>query len=73
MMQQLCMEHNNIIVIEFCEYPKNITLLIGSETKAVFRCQHVSLEAIIGWRVNGSSTGLFPDIITGSVYDNGAL
>ena len=57
------------IIIKFCEYPKNVTLPIGSETNS---CQHVSLEATIGY---GSSTGLFPDITytAGSIHDNGTL
>ena len=42
-------------------------------TSAVHRCRHTSQEAIIGWRVNASSPGLFPDITTGSINENGAL
>ena len=43
---------------------------IGGEP-AVFRCRHVSVEAIIGWRVNGSSAVLFPDIELRSIRENG--
>ena len=39
----------------------------------VYRCRHSSSEAIIGWTVNGSSVGLFPDIISGSIRENGTL
>ena len=44
-----------------------------SITSAVHRCRHTSREAIIGWRVNGSLLGQFPDITTGSINENGAL
>ena len=40
---------------------------------AVYRCRHTSPQAIIGWRVNGSSLVQFPDITTGSIDENGAL
>ena len=59
--------------VEFAEYPMNITLLIGSETEAVFRCQHQSLEANIVWSVNRSLVGLFPDITPGFIRENGSL
>ena len=42
-------------------------------TSAVHRCCHTSQEAIIGWRVNGSSPRLFPDITSGSIIENGTL
>ena len=57
--------------IEFAEYPMNISLLIGSDTEAVFRCQHQSLEATIAWIVNRSSVGLFPNITPGFTRENG--
>ena len=47
-----------------------MTLPIGSQTQAVFRCHHSSLEAIIAWRVNGSSVREFSDITTSSVVVN---
>ena len=41
--------------------------------EAVFRCRHRSMEAFITWLVNGSSSGKFPDIIAGSISDNGNI
>ena len=41
--------------------------------EAVFRCRHLSTEADITWRVNGSSVRQFPDITTGSTNNNGAI
>ena len=38
-----------------------------------YRCCHTSPEAIIGWTVNGSSAGLFPDITTGSAGESGTI
>ena len=57
--------HN--IVIGFVEYPSNITLLFESETVAAFRCRHQSIDAVIVWRVNGSSFGVFPGANTFTV------
>ena len=37
---------------------------------AVFRCRHASLEATVVWRVNGSSVGQFPDILSNTVTDD---
>ena len=39
----------------------------------MFRCRHLSTDADITWRVNGSPVGQFPDIATGSINDNGTL
>ena len=36
-----------------------------------FRCRHTSSDASINWRVNGSSVGRFPDIISGSLNEDG--
>ena len=58
--------------VEFAEYPVNVSLLIGSETKAVFRCRHQDQSVFIGWRVNDSSLEQFPNITTSSVTENGA-
>ena len=58
--------------VEFAEYPVNVSLLIGSETKAVFRCQHHDQSVFIGWRVNDSSLEQFPNITTSSITENGA-
>ena len=61
-----------VLCIELLDYPSNITLLIGSEREAVFRCQHQSADTI-GWRVNGSPTRLFPDIRASAIAENGAI
>ena len=44
---------NIFVVVEFAEYPSNITLPVGSV--ALFRCRHQSTEAVVAWRVNESS------------------
>ena len=62
-----------ILYADFAEYPMNITLTIGFENNAVFRCRHQSVEAIIGWRVNESPLGLFLDISQRSIPENGTL
>ena len=60
--------------VEFAEYPVNVSMLIGSETKAVFRCRHQSAaDTFIGWRVNDSSLEQFPNITTNSVSEKGAI
>ena len=48
---------------------------MGSGEPIVCRCLHTSPEAIISWLVNGSSltSGLFPDIKTDSVVENGTI
>ena len=48
-------------------------MLIGSELDATFRCRHISPDATIGWRVNGSSIGLFPNITTSSLRERDIL
>ena len=45
--------------------------MLGSVELVDFRCRHQSPEAIIGWLVNGSSVGQFPDITIGSVTEDG--
>ena len=59
-----------IILAEFVEVPTSISVEIGNEP-AVFRCCHLSLNAIIGWRVNNLSFRQFPSISRGSVNENG--
>ena len=61
------------VYAEFAEYPVNITLPIGSETNAVFRCRHQSLEAITDWRVNGLPRRRFPNITIGSDSEDGII
>ena len=56
--------------VGFAEYPLNISLLIGSEMEAVFRCRHLSPKADINWRINGDPVQDFHDITTGSTDDN---
>ena len=43
---------------------------VGTATPP-FRCRHTSSDAIISWRVTGSSIGRFPDIRSGSVNEDG--
>ena len=65
------MQDINFIYAEFAEYPMNISLPIGFEIKAVFRCRHQSSGAFIVWIVNTSQAVHFlPDITTGFVRDN---
>lgn len=59
------------VYAEFAEYTVNITLPIGSETNAVFRCRHQSLEAIIVWRVDGLPRRRFPNITISSISEGG--
>ena len=47
--------------VEFIESPSNISVLLGFETEAVFRCRHSTANAI-SWRVDGSPVQEFPNI-----------
>ena len=38
----------------------------------MFRCRHQLIEAIVGWRVNGSQPTQFPDITKDSINENGS-
>ena len=38
-----------------------------------FRCRHMSSNALITWRVNGSPVGQFPDIRSASVNESGNI
>ena len=59
----------------FAEQPSPMLLKLGREDKAVFRCRHLSSEAIIGWRVNGSPPGhgQFSIVTPSSVSENSNL
>lgn len=61
------------MILGFAEVPSNEIYIInlGSVKQVVFRCRHTSSEAIIGWRVNGSSVVQFPNISSGSINENG--
>ena len=50
-------------------------LKLGREDEAVFRCRHLSSEAIIGWRVNGSPPGhgKYSYITPKPITENGTL
>ena len=56
--------------IGFAEHPADVTVELGTATPPI-RCRHTSSNAIITWRVNGSPSGQFPDIRTGSVNEDG--
>ena len=62
-----------MIFIGFAEIPTSEMIELDGVEQAVCRCRHRSPDAIIGWRVNGSSLGQFPDITTGSINENGSL
>ena len=51
--------------------PSNTTQSVGSEAK--FRCRHQSTDAIIIWRVNGSSVSEFPGAVAVTVFNEGNL
>ena len=57
---------------EFAEVPSSVIVELGMVPPPL-RCRHMSLEAIIVWRVNNSSVGQFPDIRSGSVYESGSI
>ena len=57
----------------FSEEPSNETINLGSVELAVCRCRHTLQEAIIGWRINGLPADMFPDIVVGSLRENGNL
>ena len=48
-----------------------MTQSVGSEAK--FRCRHQSTDAIIIWRVNGSSASEFPGAVAVTVFNEGNL
>ena len=59
----------------FIEIPLSVTVEIenGVEIDAVFRCRHQRIEAVISWRINGSSSKLHTDVVDGFTRDsNGA-
>ena len=61
-----------IVITEFAEVPKSVTVEIGIEP-AVFKCRHMSVDAIIGWRVNNFSVGQFPNISRGLINEDGNI
>ena len=62
-----------IIITEFAEVPSNcnVTVELGTPPPPC-RCRHILLDAIITWSVNGSPLGLFPNITSGSIIENGS-
>ena len=56
----------------FAEIPANVTVELGTATLPI-RCHHTSSDALITWRVNGSPTGRFPDIRSGSINEDGNI
>ena len=60
------------LCIGFAESPSSEIIELGSKIQVMCRCRHMSPEAVIGWRVNGSSVGQFPNITTSSNDENGA-
>ena len=59
-------------VAMFAEIPANVTIELGTALPP-YRCQYTSSDAHISWRVNGSSSGLFPDIRSDSVNESGNM
>ena len=61
---------------DFAKTPSSVIIKVenGVEEAAVFRCRHKRIEAIMNWRVNGSSSRLYPDVVDNFVRDiNGTL
>ena len=56
----------------FAEIPVNVTVELGTATPPC-RCRHMTSDAHISWRVNGSPSGRFPDIRPGSVNEDGTI
>ena len=56
----------------FIEIPSSVTIEVenGMEMDAVFRCRHQHIEAGISWRINGSSSRLYPDVMESFVRDS---
>ena len=49
-----------------------MTVELGTATPPC-RCRHMTSDAHISWRVNGSPSGRFPDIRPGSVNEDGTI
>ena len=58
--------------IEFAEIPSPVVVELGAATPPL-RCRHTSSEVVIFWTVNGSPSGDFPDIRSGSVNESGNI
>ena len=56
----------------FAEIPANVTVELGAPTPPC-RCRHTSSDANTFWRVNGSPSGQFSDIRSGSVNESGTI
>ena len=57
----------------FAEFSSSMTISYsenGVAGVAVFKCRHTCIEAAISWRINGSFSISYPDIVDGSIRDN---
>ena len=43
----------------------------GVDQTVVFRCRHERQDAIIFWKLNGSQSSLYPDVVRSSVVEMG--
>ena len=58
---------------DFAETPSSVVVELGTLLPALLRYRHTLSEAIIGWLVNGSSVGQFPDIRSGFINESGNI
>ena len=56
----------------FAEIPANVTIELGTALPPC-RCRHTSSDALINWRVNGSSLGRFLNISSDFINENGNI
>ena len=56
----------------FAEIPANVMAELGIAIPPS-RCRHMTSDAHISWRVNGSPVAQFPDIRSGSVNESGII
>ena len=56
----------------FIEIPSSVTIEVenGVEVDAVFRCRHDRHDAQIGWLINGTFSGFYPDVVDGFTRNN---
>ena len=70
----IIISYNNIIGVteNFIEVPSPVIIEVEHdvEINTVFRCRHEHLDAQIGWLINRSFSGLYPDVVDGFVRDN---
>ena len=61
------------LIVGFSEIPSNITLLIGSDEEAIFRCSHESVGVDVAWLINGTfiQNVQLPDVVIAFVNENG--